>query len=166
MDTRSLGARSFVTKRSLLILFAAVLLLAFVASEQALAHSRGNHQRGDVARYILPPGNYGGIPFTQNSTDQLPLYSGLTPLRDNITNGDIDHFFLPENFQPIEPAHEEQTGRPGLRLIYDSYGRPAPTSPSAPGGSRRGTAGSCSSWAGDRHGPPWPTFRTWTPSPW
>ena len=87
MDTRSLGTRSFVTKRRLLILVAAMLLLAFVASEQALADSRGNHQRGDVARYILPPGNYGGIPFTQNSTDQLPLYSGLTPLRDNITNG-------------------------------------------------------------------------------
>ena len=124
MDTRSLGTRSFVTKRGLLILFSAMLLLAFVASEQALADSRGNHQRGDVARYILPPGNYGGIPFTQNSTDQLPLYSGLTPLRDNITNGDIDQFFLPENFQPIGQAHEEQTGRPGLRLIYDSYGIP------------------------------------------
>ena len=60
MYTRSLGTRSFVTKRGLLILFSAMLLLAFVASEQALADSRGNHQRGDVARYILPPGNYGG----------------------------------------------------------------------------------------------------------
>ena len=62
--------------------------------------------------------------LTTNSTDQLPLYSGLTPLRDNVTRDDINRLFLPENFQPIGPTHEEQTGRPGLRLIYDSYGIP------------------------------------------
>jgi hypothetical protein len=33
---------------------------------------------GDVARYILPPGNYGGLPTTDESRDQLPLYDGLT----------------------------------------------------------------------------------------
>ena len=78
----------------------------------------------DIARYILPPGNFGGLPFTANSTDQLPLYSGLTPLRDNITRADIDQFYLPEDFQPIAPSHEEVTGRPGLTLIYDAYGIP------------------------------------------
>ena len=30
---------------------------------------------GDVARYILPPGNYGGLPTTDESRDQLPLLS-------------------------------------------------------------------------------------------
>jgi len=98
--------------------------LAAVAATQASAKNRGHDDRGDLARYILPPGNYGGVPFTQNSTDQLPLYSGLTPLRDNVTDADIQHFFLPEDFQPIGQTHEEQTGRPGLRLIYDSYGIP------------------------------------------
>ena len=78
----------------------------------------------DVARYILPPGNYGGIPPTENSTDQLPLYSGLTPLRDEVSREDIDRYFLPEDFQPIAPAREEPTGRPGLTLIYDAYGIP------------------------------------------
>src|SRR5215204_2500817 len=119
-------ARSFVSRRrSLLTLCAAiVLLLASVAAETAPAKKGGHDAGGDVARYILPPGNYGGVPFTQNSTDQLPLYSGLTPLRDNITDADIQHFFLPEDFQPIGQTHEEQTGRPGLRLIYDSYGIP------------------------------------------
>ena len=78
----------------------------------------------DIARYILPPGNYGGLPPTTNSTDQLPLYSGLTPLRANITLDDINHFYLPENFQPIAPAQEEPTGRAGLTLIYDAYGIP------------------------------------------
>src|SRR6185369_5745980 len=78
----------------------------------------------DIARYILPPGNFGGLPFSANSTDQLPLYSGLSPLRDNITLADIDHYYLPEDFQPIAPAVEEVTGRAGLQLFYDSYGIP------------------------------------------
>jgi acyl-homoserine lactone acylase PvdQ len=78
----------------------------------------------DTARYILPPGNFGGVPFTANSTDQLPLYSGLSPLRDNVTLADIEHFYLPEDFEPIEPAVEEVTGRPGLQLLYDAYGIP------------------------------------------
>jgi hypothetical protein len=78
----------------------------------------------DIARYILPPGNFGGVPFTVNSTDQLPLYSGLTPLRDNITLADINTFYLPENFAPIGIGHDEVTGRPGLTLRYDAYGIP------------------------------------------
>jgi hypothetical protein len=78
----------------------------------------------DVARYVLPPGNFGGFPFNANSTDQLPLYSGLTPLRDNITQTDIDNFYLPEDFAPIGATTEEVTGRPGLQLLYDSYGIP------------------------------------------
>ncbi|NDH88456.1 MAG: hypothetical protein EBY61_07525, partial [Actinobacteria bacterium] len=44
----------------------------------------------DRAYYILPPGNYGGLPVNDNSLDQLPLYDGLTPLRD-----DIDPLRLP-----------------------------------------------------------------------
>jgi acyl-homoserine lactone acylase PvdQ len=78
----------------------------------------------DTARYILPPGNFGGLPTTTNSLDQLPLYDALTPKRGNITPADINDLFLPENFKPIGATHEENTGRPGLRLIYDSYGIP------------------------------------------
>ena len=78
----------------------------------------------DIARYILPPGNYGGLPYTGNSTDQLPLYAGLTPLRDNITPSDINTYYLAEDFQPIGATTTINTGRPGLELIYDSYGVP------------------------------------------
>ena len=93
-----------------------LLVLTLVAARPAPA--------ADLARYILPPGNFGGLPFTTNSTDQLALYSGLTPLRDNITLADINQYFLPEDFQPILPAVEEATGRPGLQLIYDAWGIP------------------------------------------
>jgi Penicillin amidase len=95
-----------------------VLAVLLAAPATALAGS------DDTARYILPPGNFGGFPTSDDSLDQLPLYDALTPLRGNVTESDIERLFLPENFEPIEPAHEEETGREGLRLIYDAFGIP------------------------------------------
>jgi acyl-homoserine lactone acylase PvdQ len=79
---------------------------------------------GDRAYYILPPGNYGGLPTTEQSLDQLPLYDGLTPLRGNVTDADIAQHYLPENFEPVGATHVEPTGRPGTTIVYDSYGVP------------------------------------------
>ncbi len=76
----------------------------------------------DRAYYILPPGNYGGLPTTQNSLDQLPLYDALTPLRGDVTDEDIEQLFLPEDFQPVGETFEEPTGRPGTTIIYDEFG--------------------------------------------
>jgi len=76
----------------------------------------------DVARYILPAGNYGGLPTNANSRDQLPLYDGLTPLRGNVTDADINSQFIPEDFQPVGATHEEVTGHAGVQVIYDSFG--------------------------------------------
>jgi hypothetical protein len=82
----------------------------------------------DTARSILPPGNYGGIPFTANSTDQLPLYTGLSSLRDQVTLTDIDNLYLPEDFTPIGATQAEVLpNNPllnGLQVLYDSYGIP------------------------------------------
>jgi acyl-homoserine lactone acylase PvdQ len=78
----------------------------------------------DRAFYILPPGNYGGVPTGANSLDQLPLYDGLTPLRGNVTDADIEALFLPEDFQPVGETVEEVTGRQGLTILYDSFGVP------------------------------------------
>jgi acyl-homoserine lactone acylase PvdQ len=76
----------------------------------------------DRAFYILPPGNYGGLPTNENSLDQLPLYDGLTPLRGNVTDADIEALFLPANFEPVGATTEEPTGRPGTTILYDEYG--------------------------------------------
>jgi len=76
----------------------------------------------DRAYYILPPGNFGGFPTSDNSLDQLPLYDGLTPLRGNVADADIERFFLPENFQPVGATTEEATGRPGTQILYDEFG--------------------------------------------
>lgn len=76
----------------------------------------------DRAYYVLPPGNYGGLPTSDNSLDQLALYDGLTPLRGNVTDEDIDRLFIPEDFQPVGETVEEPTGRPGTTILYDEFG--------------------------------------------
>lgn len=76
----------------------------------------------DQAYYVLPPGNFGGIPPTENSRDQLPLYDGLTPLRADVTDEDITQLFLPADFAPIGETREEPTGRPGTEILYDEFG--------------------------------------------
>lgn len=78
----------------------------------------------DRAYYILPPGNYGGLPKNQNSLDQLALYDGLTPLRGDVSDADIERFFLPQNFEPVGETTVIDTGRSGLTLVYDEYGIP------------------------------------------
>ena len=76
----------------------------------------------DRSYYILPPGNFGGLPKTDESTDQLALYDGLTPLRDDVTDEDIENLFLPQDFEPIGETTEEPTGRPGTTILYDEFG--------------------------------------------
>lgn len=82
----------------------------------------GERATEDTARYVLPPGNYGGLPTNEDSLDQIPLYDGLTPLRDDITDEVIEEQFLPMDFEPVEPTRVEETGRPGLEIVYDAYG--------------------------------------------
>jgi acyl-homoserine lactone acylase PvdQ len=76
----------------------------------------------DRAFYILPPGNYGGLPTTDDSLDQLALYDGLTPLRGNVTDADIESLYLPQDFAPIGETTVEETGRDGLEVLYDEFG--------------------------------------------
>jgi acyl-homoserine lactone acylase PvdQ len=76
----------------------------------------------DRAFYILPPGNYGGIPVNDDSLDQLPLYDALTPLRGDVTDDDLSSLFLPQDFAPIGATTEEPTGRPGTTIVYDEFG--------------------------------------------
>ena len=76
----------------------------------------------DRSYYILPPGNYGGLPTNDNSLDQLPLYDSLTPLRGDVSDADIDQYFLPQDFQPIGAIVDESTGRPGTTIEYDEWG--------------------------------------------
>ncbi len=112
--------------RSLGSIICAVTVVAVVTalSTSVGGASRRGESRQDVARYILPPGNFGGLPTTDESRDQLALYDALTPLRGHVTDADIQRNYLPEDFNPIGATQEIATGRPGLRLLYDEYGVP------------------------------------------
>ncbi len=78
----------------------------------------------DRAFYILPPGNFGGLPTNSNSLDQLPLYDGLTSLRDDIERADLEALFLPMDFQPVGPTEEVDVGRDDVSVTYDDFGVP------------------------------------------
>ena len=109
-----------VAVNGLLILWLVLSLLMAGCTESSDESSTAPAE--DRAYYILPPGNFGGLPTTSNSLDQLPLYDGLTPLRGNVTDADIEQFFIPENFQPVGETIEEPTGRQGTTILYDEFG--------------------------------------------
>ncbi len=76
---------------------------------------------------ILPAGAFGGLPTTANSTNQVPLYDSLTPLRKNVTANDLKTKYLSERFGvgsdgPVTGT--DDTGRPGLTIERDRYGVP------------------------------------------
>ena len=85
----------------------ALAVLALAALTPAAAQAASS----DIARFVLPPGNYGGIPTNSHSLDQLSLYSGLTPLRRNVTMADVNRFYLPDDFKPIGATTNEPVGR-------------------------------------------------------
>jgi acyl-homoserine lactone acylase PvdQ len=114
---------SFGLRHLVALVAAAVTLVATVAGPAAGGKpGRTESPVADRAFYILPPGNYGGLPITDESRDQIPLYDALTPLRGAVTDADIEANFLPEDFSPVGVTREEPTGRPGTTIFYDEYG--------------------------------------------
>ena len=112
-----------VGPRHLVALVAAVVTLTTsVAAAAGGKPGPAEPPAADRAFYVLPPGNYGGLPTTDESRDQIPLYDALTPLRGAVTDADIEANFLPEDFSPVGATREEPTGRPGTRILYDEYG--------------------------------------------
>ena len=99
----------------------------------------------DTAKYILPPGNYGGVRFTPNSRDQLPLYDALTPLRGNVTMAESTRTSSTRTScrsAPRTREHRPARAAAGLRLVRRAAltARRARTWPTGPAGARRATA--------------------------
>ncbi len=99
-------------------------LLRSLALVLVLSPAAASAAPSDVSRYVLPPGNYGGLPKSPHSTDQLSLYSGLTPLRRSVSMADVNRLYLPMNFAPIGATTSEPVGRTDVSVTYDSYGIP------------------------------------------
>lgn len=115
------GRRGRIGALTALAVVAAMTLMACRPFDPWRGPVRGGQ---DTVRYILPPGNFGGLPTTKNSTDQIALYDALTPLRDHVSDNDIYRNYLPEDFKPVGATTEEITGHAGVRIDYDSYGVP------------------------------------------
>ena len=101
------------------------IVCALVLGSTAVAGA--DDDDGDRSRVfnVLPPGQSGGLPTDVHSTDQIPLYDGLTPLFDQVGAADIEKYFKPEILGLGDEAGTvEPTPRPGLRLVRDSYGVP------------------------------------------
>jgi acyl-homoserine lactone acylase PvdQ len=73
---------------------------------------------------VLPAGQFGGLPLTQHSTDQIPLYDGLTPLWDQVTAADIPKYFKPERFGVVGKVERTERPRKGLTIKRDTWGVP------------------------------------------
>ena len=98
---------------------AVVVALLFVAPAAAQVDFSG------PAFNILAPGQFGGVPANQYSTDQGQLYDALTPLQGQVTAADLSRYYLSEKFGVTGPVvRSEQTGRPGLQILRDSHDVP------------------------------------------
>ena len=74
-----------------------------------------------VALNVLPPGE--AADSSANSTDQLALYDGLTPLWNAVSPSNVRHFFKRETFGLEGKAQRvEDTGRKGLTIKRDKWG--------------------------------------------
>ena len=80
--------------------------------------------RADRAYDVLAPGQFGGLPQSAHSTDQIALYDGLTPLRGDVGAADLDRYFKPETLAPVGPTTLEATPRPGVTIRRDQWGVP------------------------------------------
>lgn len=109
---------------------AAVLVVAGVMLAPAASPARDYTRR---AYDVMPPGQAGTIPATRNSTDQLRLYDGLTPLLGNVSAADVRRYFKPELFgRPDGRARSEKVPMRGIRLVRDRWGVPHVTAKTRP----------------------------------
>ncbi len=97
-----------------------VLVVAVVLSLLAAVPALARVDYSGPAYNILAPGEFGGLPTNQYSTDQAQLYDALTPLAGHVTPSDLSKYYLSEKFGITGPVvRREQTGRPGLQILRD-----------------------------------------------
>src|SRR4051794_18981669 len=77
---------------------------------------------------VLPPGQSGSVPPAGgNSSDQLRMYDGLTPLFGHVGASDIARLFKPDVFGTARqgPTRVESTPRGSrVRIVRDRFGVP------------------------------------------
>ncbi len=103
-------------------LLISVTLVALLVPALVSASSSAKKPRdfASTALNVLPPGE--SADSGPNSTDQLALYDGLTPLWNAVSPTNVHRFFKPETFGLQGKAQRvEDTGRKGLKIVRDKW---------------------------------------------
>ncbi len=105
--------------------FAVGIVVAVVSALAPVASAGARVDFSGPAFNILAPGEFGGLPANQYSTDQGQLYNDLTPLQGHVTPADLKRYYLSEKFGVTGPiVRREHTGRAGLQILRDKYDIP------------------------------------------
>jgi len=113
--------------------FGVVAMLVLGLQAGAASADPPDFSSPDEAFNILPPGQFGNLPTTVNSRDQLFMYDALTPLKDNVTAATLPTTFKKNVFGLGGLSVKRvQTfpARPDLTVTRDSFDVPhveAPT---------------------------------------
>ena len=103
-------------------LFVAVLALLVTGVGAGGAQERLDF--AGVALNVLPPGQAGDLAVGPNSTNQIALYDGLTPLGANVAQADLRRYFKSARFgvegRPVRTVRP----RTGVRIVRDRWGVP------------------------------------------
>ncbi len=121
------AARKGTTRRSGGVVLGLLLGVAVLGGLAPVASAAGppDFSSPGQAWNVLPPGESGSSSPGPHSVDQLPLYDGLTPLFDQVTDADLPTYFKPNTFGlggETPTSVEQPPARPGLRIDRDSKG--------------------------------------------
>jgi acyl-homoserine lactone acylase PvdQ len=105
-------------------LVAAAALAATLAAGLTTAGARTRLDYAEVAFNVLPPGQNGSIVVNGHSTDQIPLYDGLTPLQGNVRAADVRRYFKSARFGAEGRIVRTERPRPGVRILRDRWDVP------------------------------------------
>lgn len=104
-------------------LLIAAVLTAFLLPALVSASSTAPKPKpyASIALNVLAPGE--ASDSSPNSTDQLQIYDGLTPLWNAVSTPNLRKYFKPETFGiQGKTVRVENTGRKGLRIARDKWG--------------------------------------------
>ncbi len=107
-----------MARRWFATLLGVVLVVTMVAAIPAAADDRP-----PLVRNVLVPGESGAVPPDAHSTDQIPLYDGLTSRFDQVSPDDVQRYFKDEKLGDTSGT-PEASPLAGLKILRDSYDVP------------------------------------------
>ena len=112
-------------------------IAAAIAAATASAGAAGAADYADVARNIVPSGQYGSVPPPPGADEQARMYDALTPLFDEVRPRHIRKLFKSEALGRLGrdgPGDREDVPRRGVRIVRDRFHVPHVTAKTYRGG--------------------------------